>query len=144
MFDAIPQLGFYQPSLLALALLCMAVLVQSFLTAPLAFVSNEQVPGMPLKGDHTLRSFRVLRAYQNSVESLPTFGLAIILAIILGVNAELVNWLAAIHVVARLAFWIVYYSGVGSVAGGLRTLCYVGGMLSNLVLLGASVYVLAV
>ena len=139
-FEALPHLIDYQPSFLALALLCMAVLIQSFLSAPLAFVNEEQIPGMPLNGGHDLLSFRVLRTYANSVENLPVFGLAVLLAIILGVSAVMVNWLAAIHVAFRFAFWMAYYCGIGRIAGGPRTLFYVGGLLANIVLVGSSIY----
>lgn len=142
MIETFPQLMPYQPALLALALLCMAVLIQSFLGAPLAFIGEEQEPGKPLKGGHDLLSFRVLRTYSNSVENLPAFGLTLLLAIVLGINASLVNWLAAIHVAFRLAFWAVYYAGFGRVAGGPRTLCYVGGLVTNIVLAGSCLFLL--
>ncbi|MCR9095766.1 MAG: MAPEG family protein [bacterium] len=132
----------YEPAVLAFAVLCMAVMVQAFLTAPLGFLKEEQAPGMPLRGDHDMFSFRVLRTYANSVENLPAFGFSLLLAILVGVSAAAVNWLAAIHVASRLAFWAVYYSGVGKVAGGPRTITYVAGALSNLVLTGMVLYTL--
>lgn len=140
LLEKFPEFMAFYPSIVALAVLCLATLVQSFLNAPLAFLTEEQSPGMPLKGDHSLRSFRVLRTYSNSTENLPTFGFAVLLAIIVGVSPTLVNWLAVLHVAFRLAFWGVYYSGVGKVAGGPRTLCYVGGALTNLILAGAIIY----
>jgi uncharacterized MAPEG superfamily protein len=130
----------YKPALIGLALLCMIPLIQSFLSAPFAFVKQQQVPGMPLNGDHSLLSFRVLRAYANSVESLPAFGIVLLLAVISGVSPSIVNWLVAIHLVARLAFWVVYYLGIGKIAGGPRTMCYVVGLLSNMVLVCVTVY----
>ncbi|WP_262694721.1 MAPEG family protein [Kordiimonas aquimaris] len=133
--ETMPQLAAYQTALLVLAALCLIVLLQSFLGAPLAFIKNEQVPGAPLQGDHALFSFRVLRTYANSVESLPAFGFPVLLAVLVGVDAEMVNLLAVIHLVFRLAFWAVYYAGIGKPAGGPRTLCYVGGLLSNVVLI---------
>ena len=132
----------YGMALMALALLCVAVLVQSLLTAPLAFVSGEQQPGSPLRGDHNLRSFRVIRTHANSVESLPAFGFSVLVAIAAGVGETLVNWAALAHLVFRLGFWVVYYLGVGKVAGGPRTLCFVGGLAANFVLAGACVVAL--
>ena len=140
--DVLPNLALYEPALLALTLLCIIILIQTLLTAPLAFANKEQVPGEPLKGDHSLRSFRVIRTHANSVENLPAIGFAILVAILLSVNPRLVNWLAGIHVVSRLGFWAVYYSGVGKVAGGPRTLCFIGGLLSNFILAGACVIAL--
>ena len=137
------SLAAYQPALFAFSILCLAVLVQALLTAPLAFLRNEQAPGAPLNGDHGLLSFRVLRTHANSVESLPVFGFPLLLAVLVGVSVPIVNWLAGIHVASRLAFWAIYYSGVGKVAGGPRTIAFVGGALSNLVLVGAVVRALA-
>ncbi len=142
LIEAIPQLAPYQPSLLVLALLCVIVMIQSFMLAPLAFLKEEQAPGAPLRGDHSLFSFRVMRTYANSVENLPVFGFSLILAIAVGVAPSLVNWLAAIHLAFRLAFWAVYYSGVGKVAGGPRTICFVGAIASNLVLAVMATYIL--
>ncbi len=137
--ETIPQLAAYQLALLILALLCVIVLLQSFMTAPLAFVSEEQVPGMPLKHDHSKLSFRALRTYGNSAENLPAFGFSLVAAIAFGALPALVNWLAVIYLVFRLAFWAAYYSGVGKIAGGPRTIFYVGGLLANLVLAGSAV-----
>ncbi len=128
------QFSQYQPALLSLSFLCLMVLLQNLLTAPLAFLKKEQSPGMPLNGDHSLFSFRVLRTHANSVESLGPFGLVVIIGILVQANITLVNWLAVIHVVLRLGFWVVYYSGKGKVAGGPRTICFVGGLISNFIL----------
>lgn len=124
----------YQPALLALSLLCLMVLLQNLLTAPFAFLKQQQSPGMPLKGDHSLFSFRVLRTHANSVESLGPFGLIVIVAVLVGIHASLINWLASLHVILRLGFWLVYYSGKGKVAGGPRTICFVGGLLANFII----------
>ena len=140
--ESFPQLAVYQTAFLALAILCVIVMVQNFLTAPLAFLKNEQAPGMPLKGDHSLMSFRVLRTHSNSVESMPSFGFALLVAIIAGVGASVVNWLAVIYVFFRMAYWAVYYSGTGKVAGGARTMMIVGGLMANLVLAGAALFAL--
>lgn len=139
LLETLPQLAAYQVAILILALLCAIVLLQSFMTAPLAFVKEEQIPGMPLKHDHSKLSFRALRTYANSSENLPAFGFSLVPAIVFGVLPALVNWLAVVYLVFRLAFWAAYYSGVGKVAGGPRTICYVGGLLANLVLAGSAV-----
>jgi len=134
LLETIPQLLSYQNSILAFTILCFSVLIQNLLTAPLAFLKNEQAPGMPLNGNHKLLSFRVLRTHSNSVESLPAFGFIFIIAIIIGVKPTLVNWLVSIHLISRIIFWVVYYSGIGKVAGGIRTLSFVGGLSTNIIL----------
>ncbi|MCB1582918.1 MAG: MAPEG family protein [Marinicella sp.] len=124
----------YHWALLALSVLVLMVLIQNFLTAPLAFLKGEQTPGEPLKGNHQQLSFRVLRTHANSVENIAVFGFALLLAILATANPSWVNGLAIGHVIFRMAFWAVYYSGIGKVAGGLRTMCFVGGLTSNIIL----------
>ncbi len=128
------QLAAYHPALLALAILCLAVLIQSFLAGVIGLGKSGEEPGKPLRGGHEDFSFRTLRTYGNSVENLPAFGITVLLAIIAGVAASLVNWLAAIHVLIRLVYWAIYYVGVGKVAGGPRTMAYAAGLIANLIL----------
>lgn len=124
----------YHPALIALAILCIAVLIQSFLAGIFGLAKGNEIPGKPLRGDHDNFSFRSIRAYGNSVENLPAFGWVLLLAIIGGASPKLVNWLAGIHVTLRLIYWGIYYAGVGKVAGGPRTMVYVLAWLVNLVL----------
>ncbi len=140
LFDALPYLIDYQPSFLILALLVLSVLIQNFLTAPLAFVKEEQAPGMPLKFDHSKLSFRASRTFSNATENFPAFGWALLVAIIAGASPLLVNWLAGIYFVFRMLFWAIYYSGKGKVAGGPRTMAFVGGLVTNMVLAGVAIY----
>ena len=142
LIEVLPYLADYHPSFAALAILCFAVIFQGFLTAPLAFASGREEPGSPLKGTHADLSFRAVRTYANSVENLPVFAATLFLAVIAGVDATWVNWLVGIHLISRLLFWAVYYAGVGKIAGGPRTLAYVGGLLSNAILAGMTVYAL--
>lgn len=134
LFEALPFLANYQPSFIVLAALSLTTLVQNFLTAPLAFVKEEQVPGTPLRFDHSKLSFRVLRTYANSVETFPAFSWALLVAVIAGASPALVNWLAGIYFAFRMAFWAIYYSGIGKAAGGPRTMAFVGSLLTNIVL----------
>lgn len=134
LFEALPFVDSYQLSFTVLAALSLTTLVQNFLTAPFAFVREEQVPGMPLNFDHSKLSFRVLRTYSNSAESFPAFGWALFVAVIAGASPTLVNWLAGLYFVFRMAFWAIYYSGVGKIAGGPRTIAFVGALVTNIVL----------
>ena len=127
-----PALAGYQPALLALAVLAVVVPVQGFLAGALGLARSDEVPGRPLKGGHPDQSFRILRTYANSTENLPAFMAAVVLAIIAGAGAMLVNVLAVIHLVARLAYWLIYYGGIGKAGGGVRTIVYVIGLLANI------------
>lgn len=142
--DSIPQLAAYHLALSALAILILAILIQSFLAGVLGLAGGEETAGMPLKGDHTKMSFRSLRTYANSTENLPAFTGTLLLAIIAGVGATLVNWLAVAHVAFRLIYWAIYYKGVGKVGGGVRTITYVLALLANIVLALATTYVFLV
>ena len=129
-----PQLAGYYPSFVALTLLCLVVLIQGFLAGVLGLAKGEETAGMPLKGDHTKFSFRVLRTYGNSTENLAAMVATAFLAILAGVSVAAVNWLVGLHVVIRIAYWAVYYSGVGKVGGGARTITYVVAFLMNVIL----------
>ncbi|NNE23615.1 MAG: MAPEG family protein [Rhizobiales bacterium] len=124
----------YQTAITLAALLVVAVHLQSFLSAMFKIVLGKQAPGVSAAGDYTDRTFRIYRTHMNSVENLTIFIAALIFAMIAGVNASLVNWLVIIHVVARLAFWAVYYPGLGALAGGLRTIVFVIGFTASMVL----------
>jgi uncharacterized MAPEG superfamily protein len=132
--EVFSQVSAYNCALIALAVLCLAILIQSFLAGVLGLGKSDEEPGRPLKGSHQDFTFRTLRTYANSVENLPVFATTVFLAIIVNASPGWVNWLASIHVVLRLAFWAVYYSGVGAVAGGPRTITFVLGWLTNLIL----------
>lgn len=142
LFETLPYLEAYRPSFFVLGLLSLITLVQNFLTAPLSFVKEEQVPGMPLQFDHTKLSFRALRTYQNSVESLPAFAAALLVAIIAGSAATLINIAAGVYLAARVSFWAFYYMGVGKIAGGPRTLSFVVCLLANIVIAVAALIAL--
>jgi uncharacterized MAPEG superfamily protein len=129
-----PQIAPYYPSLMALLILCFAIFVQSFIAGTIGLGRSQEVPGMPLKGNHGDLSFRTLRTYQNSVENLPAFIAVLGLAIIAGASALWVNWLAALHVALRLAYWAIYYGGIGKVQAGPRTIVFVLAFFANVVL----------
>jgi len=140
LLESAPHLGAYQPTFLVVAVLSMIVLVQNFLTAPLAFAREEQVPGLPLRHDHSRLSFRAVRTYQNSAESFPAFIAATLVAVVGGASPWLINGAAGLYLVARLAFWAIYYSGVGRVAGGPRTIAFVLCLLSNIAIAAAAIH----
>ena len=142
-FDAVPYLTAYRHSFLVLAGLALMTLIQNFATAPLAFVNDEQVPGMPVRFDQSKLSFRALRTYQNSAETFPAFGWALLMAILAGASPVLVNWLAIGYFLARVVFWMIYYSGIGKAAGGPRTMAFVAGLLCNIALAGVAIWTLA-
>ncbi len=81
-----------------------------------------------------------MRTYSESTGKLPTLGFALLAANAGRVSPALVNWLALIYLSFRLAYWAVYYSVIGRIAGGPRTLTYIGGLVSNIVPAGAAIW----
>ena len=130
-----PALSPYTTAIGALMLLVLAVLIQALLAGVIGLnKSGGELPGVPLQGNHASLNFRVLRTYANSTENLPAFAVTLMLAILAGASPKWVNLLAALHVTFRFAFWGIYYSGVGKVAGGPRTISYVLAWFTNLAL----------
>lgn len=134
LFEQLPYLEAYRLSILMLAALSVILMVQNFLTAPLAYVKQEETPGLPLQGGHANLSFRAVRTYQNSAESLPMFIAALLAAIVVGASPAVVNTASVIYVIARLLFWWIYYAGIGRSAGGPRTMIYVVSLIANAVI----------
>lgn len=140
MIQNLPQLAPYQPAFFWLLVLCLVVLVQSFLAGALGLGKGDEVPGVPLKGTHGDASFRILRTYANSIENFSVFAATAFLAILAGVGVAAVNWLVGLHVVLRIVYWAIYYRGIGKVAGGPRTITYVAAFLMNLILAVLTAY----
>jgi len=65
---------------------------------------------------------------------------SLFLAVAIGVNPRLVNWLAVIHVAARFLYWILYYAGIGPNNNGPRTAIFGVAFLSGLVLAVAALW----
>ena len=137
-----PQLAAYQLTLVCVGILTGIVLVQSFLAGVFVLARGEEMSGMPLTGDHTKRGFRIMRTYGNSAENLPMLLGAVLVAVIAGASPALVNGLVAFHVLMRIGFWYVYYTGTGKPGGGIRTLFYTFGLLANMVLVGVALVAL--
>lgn len=142
LIETVPQLATYTPAFTALMILVLAVLVQALLAGVLGLGKSEEVPGMPLRGDHSKLSFRVLRTYGNSTENFSVMIATTLLAIAAGVSPTLVNWLVGLHVAIRLAYWAVYYGGIGKVGGGPRTIAYVAAFGMNVILALLAAYAL--
>lgn len=138
--ENLPMLTPYQPAIVWLLVLCISILIQSFLAGVLGFANGKEVPGLPLKGTHADKSFRVLRTYANSTENFSVLVATMIIAILAGASPVVVNWLVGLHVVLRTVYWAVYYSGVGKAAGGPRTITYVAAFVINVILAGVAAY----
>jgi uncharacterized MAPEG superfamily protein len=131
----------YSPSLFALGLLTLAQVVQGFLAGLIKNGMEKQPPGMVLEGGYADFGWRVARTHINGVENYAGILGAALLAMIAGASPALVAWLVWIIVALRLAYWPIYYAGVGAHGGGIRSIVFVASVVVNLVL--AAVAILA-
>jgi uncharacterized MAPEG superfamily protein len=131
----------YASALLALGLLTLAQTAQGFLAGLIKNGMEKQPPGMALEGGYADFGWRVARTYMNGVENYAAIVGAALLAMIAGANPALVAWLVWIIVGLRLAYWPIYYAGIGAHGGGIRSVVFVASVVANVVL--AAVAVLA-
>lgn len=124
----------YSTALLCLIILVLAVSAQSFISTFANLLKREGTPGKIVEGNHGDSHWRLYRVHQNSVENFSPFAATVIAGVLVGASAGWINTLAVIHLVARLTHWFVYNQGIGAVAMGPRTISYVVGFASNVVM----------
>ena len=98
--------------------LIIAALLPYIAKIPLAVAMNKAGGydnHYPREQQANLKGFgaRALAAHQNAFESLIIFSIAIVLAISTGNTGEKVQILAMIHIVARVAYNILYLLNIG-------------------------------
>ncbi|MCB1390701.1 MAG: MAPEG family protein [Rhodobacteraceae bacterium] len=128
----------YGASILGLLVLCALPLLLAGVSGPVkgkAGLSGGPVIG---RGEESF-AFRLDRAQMNNVESLTSFAVPAVLAMLVGVGAGFLAWLVWLQVALRLAHAGVYLAG-GAVArgGNLRTVFFVLGLVVTLVLIVAT------
>jgi len=124
----------YTSALMALAVLVLLVVVQSFHSTFINGIKRDGTPGKPVEGSHTDQHWRLYRAHQNSVENFSIFAASVFAAILVGVSVWWLTILAWVHVAARVAHWIIYIMGVGTIGGGPRTMAFVIGFFSTAII----------
>ncbi len=123
----------YQPALLSMTLLVLAVLMQTGIATIFKIRSNQK-PGVPASGDYHDITYRMYRTHMNSLETLPVFTVTLGLAIISGANSWWVNLLAGLYVASRYGYWFFYASNIGKFAGGPRSMLFGLGTALNVAL----------
>ncbi len=83
--------------------------------------SLELTPGTAPDQDYSNPSYRLDRAYMNTVEVLAFLGLVVVAAILAGVSAAWVNALTTAALAFRICAAFVYLRGIGKPYGGIRT-----------------------
>jgi uncharacterized MAPEG superfamily protein len=125
----------YSTAILGLLLLCLLPVILANIAGPLKGKSG--LIGGPVKDarDENLL-FRIDRAHGNSVESIPPFLVPAILAMLVGVDPQLLAGLAWTFLAIRAAYAIIYVRGGPLAKGGsLRTILHVLGSLTTVALI---------
>lgn len=124
----------YSSALVAVALLVLLVVAQSFHSTFINAIKRESPTGMPVEGSYTDKHWRIYRVHQNSVENFSIFAAAVFAAVLVGVSAGWLATLAWIHLLSRVAHWVLYLMGIGPAGGGPRTLAFVIGFFSTAII----------
>ena len=124
----------YASALVAVALLVLLVVVQSFHSTFVNAIKRESTTGMPVEGTYSDQHWRIYRVHQNSVENFSIFAAAVFAAVLVGVNAGWLATLAWVHFLARVAHWIIYLLGFGPAGAGPRTIAFVIGFFSTAII----------
>lgn len=124
----------YSTALLCLIVLVLSVCAQSFISTFTNLLKREGTPGKVVEGNHGDSHWRIYRTHQNSVENFSPFAATVLAGVLAGASAGWINALAVIHLLARLTHWFVYSQGIGALAMGPRTISFVIGFASNIVM----------
>ncbi len=90
--------------------------------------------GRAPEGGYDSATYRFWRAHLNTTEMLGIFVAVTVASMLVGVSSHLVNWLASLFFVSRLAHTIIYIRGIGAQNFGPRTFAFVFGWLMCLIL----------
>jgi uncharacterized MAPEG superfamily protein len=125
----------YRLAILGLLLICLLPLVFANIVGPMK--GRAKLVGGPVadaRDENFL--FRLDRTHANSVESVPSFVVPAILAMLLGIGPGLLAGLVWAFLVVRVLYGIVYLRGGALARGGsLRTVLHVLGSLTTIALI---------
>ena len=95
-------------------------------------------PVLPADDDNLL--YRIDRVHMNSVEALTPFVVPALLAMMVGVRPASLATLVWIYIAIRVIHVVVYLRGGNAAKGGsIRTILYVAGVLTTVVLIAMTV-----
>lgn len=91
-------------------------------------------PVMDARDDNQL--YRIDRVHMNSVEALAPFAVSAVVAMLIGVGAELLAVMVWLHFAIRFAHLVIYLRGGNAAKGGsVRTVLYVASGLVTLIII---------
>ncbi|MBU2883156.1 MAPEG family protein [Psychrosphaera sp. B3R10] len=131
MFEQYTQVLFVVTSLLAMMVL------QALIATGAHRKQTEYVPGIvSAELDHFSFVFRSNRTFLNSLENVPLFVLSVLVACLVGVNAEHLLTVTVIFFVARLVHMVLFYAIATNKNPSPRSYFYMIGLFAQLYLIG--------
>lgn len=131
MFEQYTQVLFVVTSLLAMMVL------QALIATGAHRKQTEYVPGIVnAQLDHFSFVFRSNRTFLNSLENVPLFVLSVLVACLVGANAEHLLTVTVIFFVARFVHMVLFYAIATNKNPSPRSYFYMIGLISQLYLIG--------
>ncbi len=131
----------YSVAIISLLTFVLIVLVQSAMVGG-SKAKAGLTPGSEPDADYSSSVYRMNRSHQNGVEILPAAAVALFVAILLGVSSWWVNLLMGIFLLSRLIYIYIYAQNVGKPTQGVRTIAFVTGWATLVVLCIMSIWAL--
>ena len=123
----------YAFGIISLLIFVLIVLVQSALVGA-SKAKAGMVPGSEPDADYDQPLYRMNRSHQNGVEIMPAAAVALIIAILAGVSSWWVNLLMGLFLLTRVIYVLIYAQNIGKPTQGVRTMVYVAGWATLVVL----------
>lgn len=131
----------YAIGIISLLIFVLIVLVQSALVG--AGKANAGLtPGSNPDPDYNSSIYRLNRSHQNGVEIMPAAAVAMLVSILLGVSSWWVNLLMALFLLTRVIYIVIYARNVGKPTQGVRTVVFVAGWATLVILCLMSIWAL--
>lgn len=114
----------YELSILGLLILSAMPVILAAMVGPAK--GKAQIPaGAVPEVDYASPLYRLERTHQNAVESLSTFAVPALCAMLVGVSPLALAVMVWLQVALRLVFSLLYLRGIGLGAGGPRTFVFI-------------------
>ncbi|MEM9428487.1 MAG: MAPEG family protein [Pseudomonadota bacterium] len=113
----------YAHAIVSVAAFALMVLVLAGLSGYRKGVAKLPAGGSP-KEDYADPLYRTHRAYLNASEALAVFAAVVAAAVLAGASPFLVNLIATIVVLVRIATAVVHIRGIGAENGGPRSILF--------------------
>lgn len=109
------------------------LLLIQLLVVDFAGITGGHAPGTPVSVDHEKFLFRAVRAHANTNESVASFVLLVLFALLMSAPANWVNGSCVLYLVGRVGHMCCYYANIKI----LRSVFFGASLIGLLALLGA-------